>query len=123
MNERLEEAAAARDAGGWLRANIQGGRVLYRFAVAGKGRERSERPTAAPVRPPAEPRIPGLPGSRPANPWPSLSPLCRVQQPAHPPAADLKAITEAMSKEFTATVKGLLEHHQAQAMAFLQAAP
>ncbi len=65
-------------------------------------------------------------GSRPANPWLNPNPLCRVQQPARPLAADLSVITEAVSKEVAATVEGpvLLEQYRKQELALpgLQAA-
>ncbi len=64
--------------------------------LASKGRDKLAA-TGAPVRPPAEPRMPGAPGSRPANPWLRPNPLCRVQQPAPSPVTDLHAITEAVS--------------------------
>jgi len=120
LSKRLKEAAAARAAGGWL--NRRG--ALYRFDVAGKERDKLAA-TDAPVRPQAELRMPGAvyPGSRPANPtnpWLNPNPMCRAQQPAHHPAADV--ITAAVTKEVAATVKELLDHHRAQEMALMQAA-
>ena len=78
MSTQLEEAAAARAAGGWLKAPDGG---LWRFDVAGKGRDMPAA-TGAPVRPPAEPRLPGAPGCRPAtSAW--QNPLCPAPRPAH----------------------------------------
>ena len=116
LSTHLEEAAAARAAGGWLKAPDGG---LYRFDVAGKGRDKLAA-TDAPVRPPAEPRLPGAPGCRPAtSAW--QNPLCPAPRPAHTSATDLSAITAAVSKEVTAEVKRLLEHHREQEKALLQA--
>ena len=115
LSKLLEEAAASRAAGGWLQWR-EG--VMWRFDVASKELYKLAA-TGAPVRLPAEPRMPGAPS---ANPWLSPNPLCRAQQPAHHPAADLRVITEAVSKEVASTVKVLLEHHRAQEMALMQAA-
>jgi hypothetical protein len=116
LSKHLAEAAAAREAGGWLKGPNG---ELWRFDVAGKGRD-TLAATGAPVRPPTEPRMPGAPGSRPANPWLRPNPL--VQQPAPSPAMELSMITTAVSKEVAVTVKELLEQHREQEVARLQTA-
>ncbi len=120
-SKHLEEAAAARAqaAGGWLKAPGGG---LWRFDVAGKGRDMPAA-TGAPVRSPAVPRMPGAPGSRPATSA-RQNPLYQVPRSAHTSATDLSELTtaRAVSKEVTAEVKRLLEHHREQEKALLQAA-
>jgi hypothetical protein len=82
LSRHLAEAAAAREAGGWLKG--LNGEFLWRFDVASKERHKLAA-TGAPVRPPAEPRMPGAPGSRPANAW--LRPNSYVNPPAQHPAS------------------------------------
>ena len=116
-SKHLEEAAAARAAGGWLKAPGGG---LWRFDVAGKGRDMPAA-TGAPVRSPAVPRMPGAPGCRPStSAW--QNPLYQVPRPAHTSATDLSELTAAVSKEVTAAVTRLLENHREQEKALLQAA-
>ena len=121
LSKRLVEAAAAREAGGWLRG--LNGEFWWRFDVASKDRNKLAA-TDAPVRPPAEPRMPGAPGCRQANAWLRPNPFVHppAQHPAPPPAMELSMITEAVSKEVAATVKELLEQHREQEVARLQAA-
>ena len=65
--------------------------------------------------------MPGAPGSRPAtSAW--QNPLCPAPRPAHTSTTDLSELTAAVSKEVTAEVKRLLEHHREQEKALLQAA-
>lgn len=120
LSQRLAAAAAAREAGGWLPG--PNGAFLWRLDVARTDRYKLAA-TDAPVRPPAEPRMPGTPGPRPANAW--LRPNPYVIPPAHPtppPAMELSMITEAVSKKVAVTVKELLEQHREQEVARLQAA-
>ena len=121
LSERLAAAAAAREANGWLRG--PNGEFLWRLDVARTDRYKLAA-TDAPVRPPAEPRMPGAPGCRPANAWLRPNPFVHppAQHPAPPPAMELSMITEAVSKEVAATVKELLEQHREQEVARLQAA-
>ena len=121
LSKHLAEAAAAREAGGWLKG--PNGEFLWRFDVAGKGHNKLAA-TGAPVRPPAEPRMPGASASRPANAWlrPNSSVNPPAQHPAPSPALELSMITAAVSKEVAVTVKELLEQHREQEVAHLQAA-
>ena len=121
LSERLAAAAAAREANGWLRG--PNGEFLWRLDVARTDRYKLAA-TDAPVRPPAEPRMPGAPGCRPANAWLRPNPFVHppAQHPAPPPAMELSMITAAVSKEVAVTVKELLEQHREQEVARLQAA-
>ena len=121
LSQRLAAAAAAREASGWLPG--PNGAFLWRLDVARTDRYKLAA-TDAPVRPPAEPRMPGTPGPRPANAWLRPNPYVNppAQHPTPPLAMELSMITEAVSKKVAVTVKELLEQHREQEVARLQAA-